>query len=172
MGSSFYATTTGATIKKYINNEDYAALTNSGINIILLRYAEVLLTYAEAKIELGQADQSVYDAINRVRQRGDVNLPPLAPGLSQSELRNAVRNERTIELAFEGHRLFDIRRWKIAETVLPGNKQGITYTLNGQLVTTQVQGFDIIFNKERDYLWPIPQKEKELNPGLVQNPNW
>ena len=171
IGSTFYATSTGFTIKKYINNEDYANITNSGINIILVRFAEVLLTYAEAKIELGQIDQGVYDAINEIRQRSDVNLPPLS-GLSQSELRDAVRRERTIELAFDGIRLFDIRRWKIAETVIPGPIQGITYSSNGQLITVQVQAFEKVFSKTRDYLWPIPQKEKELNSGLAQNPGW
>jgi hypothetical protein len=171
IGSTFFATSTGFTIKKYINNEDFANIVNSGINIILVRYAEVLLTYAEAKIELGQTDQSVYEAINAIRQRSDVNLPPLS-GLSQTELRNAVRRERTLELAFDGLRLFDIRRWRIAETVIPGAIQGITYMMNGQLTTVQVQAFEKVFNRSRDYLWPVPQKEKELNPGLSQNPGW
>ncbi|HZH38336.1 MAG TPA: RagB/SusD family nutrient uptake outer membrane protein, partial [Flavisolibacter sp.] len=110
-----FATSTGFNIK-YINNVDFANIVNSGINFILVRYAEVLLAYAEAKIELGQTDQSVYEAINAIRQRSDVNLPPLS-GLSQTELRNAVRRERTLELLFDGLRLFDIRRWRIAETV-------------------------------------------------------
>ena len=171
IGSTFFATSTGFTIKKYINNEDFANIVNSGINFILVRYAEVLLAYAEAKIELGQTDQSVYEAINAIRQRSDVNLPPLS-GLSQTELRDAVRRERTLELAFDGLRLFDIRRWRIAETVIPGAIQGITYMLTGQLTTVQVQAFEKVFNRRRDYLWPVPQKEKELNPGLSQNPGW
>jgi starch-binding outer membrane protein, SusD/RagB family len=171
IGSTFYATSTGFTIKKYINNEDYANINNSGINIILLRYAEVLLTYAEAKIELNQIDQSVYDAINLVRGRSDVNLPAIS-NLTQSELREVVRRERTLELAFEGLRLFDIRRWKIAEQVIPGPVQGLTYLNNGQLTTVEVQAFEKVFNRSRDYLWPIPQKEKELNPGLTQNSGW
>ncbi len=171
IGSTFYATSTGFSIKKYVNSEDYSNISNSGINIILLRLAEVLLTYAEAKIELGQIDQSVYDAINKVRQRTDISLPALS-GLSQTELRDAVRKERTLELAFEGVRLFDIRRWKIAENVIQGTVQGITYNNNGQLVTVQVQAFEKVFNSNRDYLWPIPQKERELTPSLTQNPGW
>lgn len=172
IGNTYLATSTGFVLKKYINNEDYANPGNCGINIILLRYAEVLLTYAEAKIELNQIDQSVYDAINRVRQRGDVNLPPLPNTLSQSELRAAVRKERTVELAFEGLRLFDIRRWKIAETVMPGSVYGMTYVANGQLTTIKVQAFEKVFDKSRDYLWPVPQKERELNPNLSQNAGW
>jgi hypothetical protein len=77
-----------------------------------------------------------------------------------------------LELVFDGLRLFDIRRWRIAETVIPGAIQGITYMMNGQLTTVQVQAFEKVFNRSRDYLWPVPQKEKELNPGLSQNPGW
>jgi hypothetical protein len=132
----------------------------------------VLLTYAEAKIELNQIDPSVVDAINRVRQRSDVNLPPLSNTLTPAELRDAVRRERTAELAFEGLRTWDIRRWKTAETVIPGGVFGITYLANGQLTTFKVQAFEKVFDKSRHYLWPIPQKERQLNPNLTQNPGW
>lgn len=173
IGSTFIASTTGYNIKKYINNEDYANPVNSGINIILLRYAEVLLTYAEAKIELNQLDQTVYDAINAIRnKRDDVKLPSIAANRSQAELREIVRQERKVELAFEGLRLFDIRRWKIAETVMNGPVYGITYVNNGQLVTVQSAAFNRVFDKSRHYLWPIPQRETNLNPNLTQNPNW
>lgn len=172
VGGTMQATSTGYVVKKYINPEDYATLSNSGINIILLRYAEVLLTYAEAKIELNQIDASVLDAINKVRQRADVNLPALASTLTQSQLRDAVRKERAIELSFEGLRLFDIRRWNTAETVLTGPVYGITYSVNGQFPTVQILAFEKVFNKNRDYLWPIPQRERELNPKLTQNAGW
>ena len=79
---------------------------------------------------------------------------------------------RLDELAFEGLRLFDIRRWKIAETVIPGPVYGITYLVNGQPATVQILAFEKVFNKNRDYLWPVPQRERELNPGLTQNPGW
>lgn len=104
VGFTYLATTTGFNVKKYINKEDLVQPANCGINIILIRYAEVLLTYAEAKIEADQIDQSVVDAINEVRQRADVNMPPL-PGVgSQEEMRSIVRHERMVELAFEGLR--------------------------------------------------------------------
>ncbi len=173
IGNTYIASTTGYNIKKYINTEDFANPTNSGINIILLRYAEVLLTYAEAKIELNQLDQTVYDAINAVRnKRDDVKLPNIPTGQSQAALRTIVRHEREVELAFEGQRLFDIRRWKIAETVMVGPVYGITYVSNGQLVTVQSVAFNRVFDKSRHYLWPIPQKETNLNANLGQNPNW
>jgi hypothetical protein len=172
IGSTYIASTTGYNLKKYINTEDYANPTNCGINIILLRYAEVLLTYAEAKIELNQLDQTVYNAINAVRQRADVNMPVLAAGLTQSQLRDAVRYERTVELAFEGLRLYDIRRWKTAETVMTGPVYGITWNNNGTQTTVQVVSFNRAFDKSRHYLWPVPQKERDLDPALSQNPNW
>ncbi len=172
IGYSFITTSTGFNVKKYINKEDLAQPANSGINIILLRYAEVLLTYAEAKIEANQIDQTVVNAINAVRQRKDVNMPALSAPGSREAMREIVRHERLVELAFEGLRYFDLRRWRIAENVLPGKVYGMTYLENNNLVTVEVQAFEKLFNKDRDYLWPIPQRERELNPNLTQNPNW
>ncbi len=170
---SVFSTSTGFTLKKYINKEDLAQPVNGGINLILIRYAEVLLTYAEAKTEANQIDQSVVDAINRIRQRPDVNMPVIATIPSQAELRAIVRHERLVELAFEGLRYFDIRRWRTAETVVPGTVSGITYSDNNSVVKTiELQSFQKVFNKNRDYLWPVPQREIELNPNLGQNPNW
>jgi starch-binding outer membrane protein, SusD/RagB family len=171
IGSTFYATSTGFTIKKYVNKEDFTSRTNNGINTILMRYAEVLLTYAEAKIELNQIDNTVLKAINDVRQRGDVNLPAIST-TDQAELREIVRKERTIELAFEGHRLLDIRRWKIAETVVPGKVFGLSYLSEGELKKVEVPSFLKAFDPSKDYVWPIPQIERTLNPNLSQNNNW
>jgi hypothetical protein len=170
---SWFAPSTGYTVKKYINKEDLADPSNCGINIILIRYAEILLMYAEAKIEANQVDQSVLDAINKVRQRPDVNMPPITNISSQADMREIVRHERLVELAFEGLRYFDIRRWKIAENTVPGKVFGVTYQDNsGTLNTIEVPAFERVFNKNRDYLWPIPQKERELNTELTQNQNW
>jgi hypothetical protein len=173
IGSTYIASTTGFNIKKYINTEDFANPTNSGINVILLRYAEILLTYAEAKIELGTIDASVLAAINLVRNgRMDVKQPAVKV-TTQAALREIVRRERVVELAFEGQRLFDIRRWKIAENVMTGPVFGITYADNtGKLVTVQAASSNRVFDTSRHYLWPIPQKERDLNPNLKQNPNW
>jgi len=172
IGNTYIATTTGYNIKKYINTEDFANPANSGINIILLRYAEVLLSYAEAKIELNEIDHAVLEAINLVRNgRNDVKQPSITT-TDQAALRAIVRNERAVELAFEGIRLFDIRRWKIAEDILPGSVYGITYQDNNDdLVTVQV-AVNKLFDKNRHYLWPIPQKERDLNSSLTQNQGW
>ncbi len=172
VGGTLYTTTTGWNIKKYIANSDFDTPSNSGINLILIRYAEVLLTYAEAKIEMNEIDASVYSAINDVRARESVNMPAISSSLSQGQLREIVRKERTIELAFEGTRLFDIRRWRIAHEVMPGKVYGMTYNDNGTLVTVNIDGYNRVFDEGRDYLWPIPQRERELNPNLEQNPKY
>lgn len=172
IGNTYIASTTGFNVKKYINNEDFATPSNNGINIILIRYAEVLLTYAEAKIEANDIDASVYDAINAVRNgRDDVNLPSIATGLSQDELRAIVRRERVSELAFEGLHLADVRRWKTAATVMPGAVYGITYEDNGVFKTVQV-AVNRVFSNPKHYLWPIPQTEIVQNPNLSQNLDW
>lgn len=173
IGYSENTTATGFNVKKYLNKEDLVQPNNCGINIIYLRYAEVLLTYAEAKIEANQIDKSVLDAINLVRERPDVNMPAITGINTQAELRKIVRDERLVELAFEGLRYTDIRRWRIAENVMPGIIYGMTYVnQNGELRTVSLPGFVKVFDKNKDYLWPIPQRERELNPNLTQNPNW
>ncbi|MBE7171586.1 MAG: RagB/SusD family nutrient uptake outer membrane protein [Williamsia sp.] len=172
VGNTYIASTTGFNIKKYVNAEDYANPSNNGINIILIRYAEVLLTYAEAKIEANTIDQSVYDAINAVRNgRTDVKLPSIASGLSQSQLRAIVRKERVAELAFEGLHLQDVRRWKTAEALVPGAVYGITYTDNGTVKVVQV-AVNRAFTAPKHYLWPVPQTERDQNPNLELNPGW
>jgi hypothetical protein len=172
VGSSFVVSPTGWNVKKYVNKEDLSKPADCGINIILIRYAEVLLTYAESMIEQNKLDQSVYDAINKVRQRSDVNMPPIPTGQTQDQLRAIVRRERTVELAFEGLRYFDIRRWKIASTVMPGNVYGLNYKdTDGSIKTVVVPGWNQTWS-DKDYLWPIPQKEIDLNKNLTQNPGW
>lgn len=172
VGTSFIVSETGFYVRKYVNDEDLPDPTNCGINIILLRYAEVLLNYAEAKIELNKIDATVYDAVNQVRQRPDVNMPVITAGKAQDEMRQIVRHERLTELAFESQRFFDIRRWKIAGTVMQGRAYGITYAdNNGHLQTVAVPGWNWSWN-DRNYLWPIPQNEIELNPNLEQNPGY
>lgn len=172
VGSSFTVSPTGFNTKKYINAADLATPTNTGINFILMRYAEVLLTYAEAKVELNQLDASVYTAINLIRQRADVNMPAIAAGKTQTELRDIVRQERLVELAFEGLRFMDVRRWRIADVVMPGKVYGMTYLdPSNVLQTVEVIGWTNVYN-ERNYLWPIPQAERDMNPKLEQNAGW
>ena len=173
VGGTYLATSLGYNIKKYVNGEDFGDPTNCSINIILVRYAEILLTYAEAKIELNEIDQSVYDAINAIRGRSDVNLPIIESGKLQTELREIVRLERMLELAFEGHRLFDLRRWQTAEVEIPGYVEGMTYKKSdGSYTTIRIDGFLKVFDPNKHYLWPIPKKEMDLNQNFAQNSGW
>ncbi|MBB2150663.1 RagB/SusD family nutrient uptake outer membrane protein [Pedobacter gandavensis] len=181
------ASPTGYNFKKYLANiDDYnntaygTDVWNTGGSIIVIRYAEVLLTYAEAKIEANQIDPSVYDAINKVRQRPTVNMPAVTAALypDQASLRVLIRRERRAELAGEGLRWYDIQRWKIGADVLngdvKGSLKGSVNPSNGVLTLTPnsnfVAGSRTFDNK--NYLWPIPQKEFDINPSLKQNPGY
>jgi starch-binding outer membrane protein, SusD/RagB family len=159
---------TGYNIRKWIDLTDRSDRGNGGIDIILMRYADVLLMYAEAKLELGQVDASVLAAVNQVRARAGM------PNFTAATLtRDELRNERRVELAFEGLRLFDIRRWKIAEQVMPAPVvRGIDYLdAAGALRTATVPASARAF-PARNYLWPIPQAELDLNANLKQNPGF
>ena len=137
------------------------------------RYAEVLLNYAEAQNEASGPDQSIYDAINLIRER--VDLPPLKNGLSQEEMRKAIHQERRVELAFEQKRLLDLLRWKTAEVVLNQNLLGmkIEDITSGKVATVvPVAGGERRFFPEKNYLFPIPQSAVDKNPRLTQNPNY
>ena len=168
---------TGYYYKKYVPSIISGNYDNNSFNdIVLIRYAEILLTYAEAKVESGAIDQSVYDAINLVRQRAGVNMPAItaAKASTQAQLRAIIHRERRVEFPLEDNRLFDIRRWKIAETVMPGNVYGI---LNDYNTSRADYGSHVLvekraFNVGRDYLWAVPQNEMDLNKNLVQNPGW
>jgi starch-binding outer membrane protein, SusD/RagB family len=160
---------TGFNIRKYIDITDKTDRGNGGIDVILMRYADVLLMYAEAKFELGQgADPTALAAFNAVRQRPSVNMPPVA-ALTQ----DLIRNERRVELAFEGLRLFDIRRWKIAEQVMPATAVcGIDYINAAGATVRACQPASARQFPARAYLWALPQTELDLNPNLKQNPGF
>lgn len=157
---------TGYNLRKYIDLADKTDRGNGGIDVILMRYADVLLMYAEAKVALGQADGTALNAVNLVRRRA--GMPDLA-ALTEAD----VRYERRVELAFEGLRLFDIRRWKIAAQVMPAPAvAGIDYVnAAGQQVTATQPASARAF-PARAYLWPIPQAERDINPNLKQNPGF
>ena len=129
-----------------------------------IRYAEVLLNYAEAKNEeLAAPDPSVYLAINEVRSRS--GQPDLPSGLSKIEMRERIKNERRIELLLEEHRFYDLRRWKdgdvLAEPIMGMNIYDDNVTLRYEVSKVE----DRIFNGTHYYL-PIPLKEQERNPLL------
>ena len=167
--NNFNNTETGFVLQKYVDPEDVNQRNNSGINVIKMRYADVLLMYAEAKIELGEcADVTVEAAVNQLRDRVDM---PLVDFTSQSQALALVRQERGVELGGEGFRLADIRRWKTAEVVMPGQPAGIDIYEGGG-VATILGTWQRSFAPGRDYLWPIPVGERDLNENLTQNPGY
>ncbi|PWV56308.1 RagB/SusD family nutrient uptake outer membrane protein [Chitinophaga sp. S165] len=127
---------------------------------IYLRYAEVLLNYAEAQNEAAGPDATVYNAVNQVRQRASVNQPALQAGLSKDQMREAIRRERQVELAFEEHRFYDVRRWKIAMQTENVPAYGITVELkNGAPVYTRKIALTGRLFAEKNYFLPIPRTE-------------
>jgi hypothetical protein len=152
--------------------------TGYGGNLVIIRYAEVLLSYLEAKMEAGQAiDQALLDAtVNQVRGRASVGMPKFT-ATDPSTLRPLLRNERRVELALEGIRLWDIFRWKIGTTALVGDFYGAPYP--GSVRTRKKSatapadpyGRWYVTTKNfrpQDYIWPIPLAEVSVNPKLAQ----
>lgn len=173
------ATQTGYYLRKRLSDKITLGADNwdghsSGQNYYIFRYAEVLLNYAEAQNEVAGPDATVYAAVNKVRNRSE--LPDLPVGLSQQEMRETIRRERRIELAFEDKRYWDLIRWRLAETNLNRQLHGISIKAgtNGKLTYTPitVPGGNRKFNISSNYLFPIPQSAIDQNKNLEQNPGY
>ncbi|NIG56778.1 RagB/SusD family nutrient uptake outer membrane protein [Chitinophaga sp. Cy-1792] len=170
------ATRTGFCIRKY-NSETFTGdLQNSGIDLPVIRYAEVLLSYLEAKLEAGDAiDQSLLDAtINKVRGRAAVNMPPVKV-TDAATLRPVLRRERRNELAMEGLRYWDLLRWGIAAQVLKGDFYGAPFPNAKNLRKNAAGTVDPYsrwyvtskaFRAGTDEKWPVPLSEVNINPKL------
>jgi hypothetical protein len=199
-----FASYMGFVWKKGIEYETWAVNKRAENDQLILRYADVLLMYAEAKIELNEIDQSVLDAINRVRARAygvpltQVADYPAVTTTDQTELREVLRRERRVEFVLEGLRYMDLIRWRIADKALNTHIVGLvnpadqdrsqwpfTDTALPEIDADGVvkheailgQGYaqlraTYIFDKNRQYLWPIPANERLLNPNLSQNPGY
>ncbi|HCT24404.1 MAG TPA: RagB/SusD family nutrient uptake outer membrane protein [Chitinophagaceae bacterium] len=170
---------------KYNDSTQYTF--ESKVGFILLRYADILLMYAESKIELNEIDGTVTAAINAVRTRAGQPATALS---SQAALRTLVRRERAVEFAGEGLRLFDLRRWDIYAKANSGPVVGLSLdplvpaarpTFDADNIpdyTTSVNQRIRFRNQIRNNaaakykLWPIPQSEIDNNPGLTQNTGW
>jgi hypothetical protein len=191
--------------KKKIDEDWIDLLTDPDNRII--RYADVLLIYAEAKIELNEIDQSILDAINKVRARAygvdytKTSSYPAITTTNQDELRKLLRSERRMEFAFEGLRYPDLIRWKLAEKALIKPIYGMldVATLREKVVkpglwffaetpnidedglpdftSLHANGYilkltDRKFDKNKQYLWPIPSNEIIINNNIKQNPGY
>ncbi len=162
--------------EKYVNASNVLVNNDkSNINWYVLRYADVLLLYAEALNEWkGGPTDDAYAAVNMVRRRG-FGLPlnvansvcDLRANMSQEEFRQAVRDERAYELAFEGHRRVDLVRWGIYYETIVSTAQRVFDWMAGATFTA----VDYT-TKGKHELLPIPQRDKDLMPNIKQNPNW
>jgi hypothetical protein len=181
-GGAEQQTKTGYYMRKFMGDFESS---NGGIytgtihDFIYLRYTEVLLNYAEALNEFNGPSTEVYDVLYQLRHRAGIEPGPdnsygIPGNLTKEELRGLIRNERRIELAFEEHRFFDIRRWKIAETVMNNPLKGV----NIQRTSSGVESFDYVevftptFRAPAMYLYPIPYDEVIKNGQMQQNPGW
>ena len=154
----------------------------------VIRYAEVLLNFAEALYELnGEIKDADLDlSLNKVRQRVNPNMPKLSNSFVSSNglnMREEIRRERSVELVLEGFRIDDLKRWKTAETEMPQDQLGVKYTgtwyesnWSAQSRSLNADGCILMYSgrtwAQKNYLYPLPQDQKQLNPNLTQNPGW
>jgi hypothetical protein len=187
---SMGGTYTGYYLKKFVNPSlILKAPQNFPHAWIIFRYAEILLNAAEAVNEADGPAQA-YQYVNQVRSR--VSMPPYT-GMTQEQFRQRIRNERRVELSFEDHRFFDLRRWKAYDGVTAQNElgkprysqllnmYGVQVTLSGNQPVyvftgapgTQGNDMDLrVFNNPKNYYFPIPSSEVKRAPNLGQNPGW
>ncbi len=176
--------------KKGFNLEDWTINGAATVDRILMRYAEILLIYAEAKYELNGSisDADLDLTINALRKRAGLNVKLTNAFVAANNLnmREEIRRERTVELALEGFRYDDLIRWKTAEKVLPQDLLGAkfiaadwpgtnpnTLKLNADNIIIAEPASNRKFQADRDYLYPVPLNEISLSGGNVtQNPNW
>lgn len=176
-------TPTGYYLKKYCQGDidPRSNSTNKSAyhTWITFRLGEFYLNYAEAVFHyLGSADAtsaefplSAREAASRTRARKSINMPPFPTGMSNDEFWTKYKNERMVELAFEGHRFWDVRRWKEADKYFR--------SITEMKITRQADGTFAYTRKEvarqwddKMYFFPIPQADKLKNPNLGQNPGW
>ena len=168
-GGGAYAVT-GFTPKKYYDERLVAPLVDqSETDFIVFRYGEILLNFAEAAYELNKEDDAL-DAINQIRRRAGITE-------KGSLTLDNIRNERRVELAFEHHRHWDVRRWRTAVRDLSGNFSGMIYYLDsrtGKYTLTfnkQVDGYSRLF-QEKHYYHPITPDRIANDPNLIENPGY
>nr|WP_294902994.1 RagB/SusD family nutrient uptake outer membrane protein [uncultured Lacibacter sp.] len=166
LNRAFATTPTTYGLKKYIRNASVSAagigaFSPGGQDFIVIRYADVLLMRAEALVELNQLTE-VYSLVNQVRQR--VSMPTVqaveGASLTQAALRDVVRHERRVELAFEGLRYFDLKRW------------GDVQNSYNRAKADNISGYIPIYLPGKSEVFPIPLSELNVNSNLVQNTVW
>lgn len=154
----------------------------------IIRYAEVLLTYAEAAYELDGAisDADLDYSLNLVRQRVNPAMPKLSNALVSANslsMREEIRRERTVELVLEGHRIDDLKRWATASVEMPQDQLGVLFkgtwfetNWNNHGKSVNADGLIVLYTdrtwNDKLYLYPLPSDQLQLNTQLEQNPGW
>ncbi len=171
---------TGYCLQKYVDNNYTGDVYSSGVDIPIIRYAEILLSYLECKINDGATiDQSLLNlTINAVRNRESVNMPEVTE-TDPIKLMNILKRERRVELAWEGLRYWDLNRWGEASKILTNTPMyGIKITNdpeNYDRFPVGPDGHYYVINlkyNESDLPWPFPQDELDINTTLSQKDNW
>lgn len=164
-------TTTGYIVRKAMGLGKWDV---GGRTLILLRLAEIYLSYAECVNEADPANPEALKYLNLIRERAGIPLygsAELPAPAGQSEMREAIRKERRVELAFENNRFFDVRRWKIAEQTENGPIYGLNISADMPAFLNVVAFETRVFNK-RHYFFPLPSNDVNNDRELVQNPGW
>jgi hypothetical protein len=173
-GGALVQTKTGYYMRKFMgdmsNQTSYPTQTH---NFIIFRYGEVLLNFAEAQNEFAGPTAEVYKAIEDIRKRAGLVPFALKTGLTKDQMRDVIRNERRVEMAFEEQRYWDVRRWKIAESVYNKPLRGMQITKNpdGTFTYKIIDVSTPVFTS-RMYRYPIPYSEIIKNKNLKQNDGW
>lgn len=164
---------TGYYVRKYLpENVSEKSSNKSYHNWIYFRLAEIYLNYAEALNEtLDKPSKEVYDAVNIIRSRS--GMPDLPDNLTKDEMRKRIKNERAIELSFEEHRWWDVRRWKdgVKNFNGPMYEMEIIKQDDGSFIYNKV-AFETRVFSEKMNLYPIPKAEMDKNPLYEQNEGW
>lgn len=168
------ATRTGYYLRKYVDpNINLVNNTTSVHTWIFIRLGEIYLNYAEAINEADPGNTEIAkDYVDRIRQRPTVAMPALPTGLTQEQMRKRIRQERQVELAFEGHRIWDVRRWMIAPATLGTSLKGVDITRVGTDFTYTPVTVENRTFQPKMYFYPIPQQELQKLDGTPQNPLW
>lgn len=168
------ASKTGYYLRKYQIESLNLINGNTGVHSwIIFRFPEIYLNYAEALNEWSPGNADVKKYVDLVRARTGVAMPPLPAGLSQTEMRVRIRNEKRVEFAFEDHRFWDVRRWMQGPEFFGKPLTGVSITRNADdtFVYTPIKVEDRVFTPKM-YLYPIPQSELNIVTGMSQNPLW
>lgn len=135
-----------------------------------LNYAEAIFRYTGSADDAGSFGMTAREAVNMVRARSGVEMPPLATGLPADTFWKKYQNERMVELAFEGHRFYDLRRWKEGDKLKSITEMKLTKNEDGS-IRYERKVVNRVWD-EKMYFFPIPQTEIMKNPNLTQNPGW